>query len=69
MVYVVFVNPQILGCAGIDRETVLVANCIAAASSTLVMALDAGARNYPSAFLIARKSRQANRFCSGSRNR
>src|SRR6266571_199156 len=44
MVYIVFVNPQILSNAGMDKGAVFVATCIAAAVSTLVMALYA---NYP----------------------
>jgi AGZA family xanthine/uracil permease-like MFS transporter len=40
----VFVNPQILGNAGMDKGAVFVATCIAAAVSTMVMALYA---NYP----------------------
>jgi adenine/guanine/hypoxanthine permease len=44
MVYIAFVNPQILGAAGMDKGAVFVATCIAAAVSTLVMALYA---NYP----------------------
>ena len=44
MVYIVIVNPQILGSAGMDKGAVFVATCIAAAVSTLVMALYA---NYP----------------------
>jgi len=47
MVYIVFVNPQILGNTGMDKGAVFVATCIAAAVSTLVMALyalAAGAR-------------------------
>src|SRR6266446_5715018 len=44
MVYIVFVNPQILGKAGMDKGAVFTATCIAAAVSTLVMALYA---NYP----------------------
>src|SRR6516225_8927071 len=44
MVYIVFVNPHILGNAGMDKGAVFVATCIAAAASTLVMALYA---NYP----------------------
>ena len=44
MVYIVFVNPQILGKAGMDQGAVFVATCIASAVSTLVMALYA---NYP----------------------
>ena len=44
MVYIVFVNPAILGKAGMDQGAVFVATCIAAAVSTFVMALYA---NYP----------------------
>jgi adenine/guanine/hypoxanthine permease len=44
MIYIVFVNPQILGNAGMDKGAVFVATCIAAAVSTAVMALYA---NYP----------------------
>src|SRR5213078_1054474 len=44
MVYIVFVNPQILGNAGMDKGAVFVATCIASAVSTSVMALYA---NYP----------------------
>jgi len=44
MVYIVFVNPQILGNAGMYKGAVFVATCIAAAVSTLVMAFYA---NYP----------------------
>src|ERR1700716_4245360 len=44
MLYIVFVNPQILGNAGMDKGAVFVATCIAAAVSTIVMALYA---NYP----------------------
>jgi AGZA family xanthine/uracil permease-like MFS transporter len=44
MVYIVFVNPAILANAGMDKGAVFVATCIAAAASTLIMALYA---NYP----------------------
>ena len=44
MVYIVFVNPIILGKTGMDKGAVFVATCVAAAVSTLVMALYA---NYP----------------------
>src|SRR6185437_8464747 len=44
MVYIVFVNPLILGKTGMDMGAVFVATCIAAAVSSLVMALSA---NYP----------------------
>src|SRR5690349_23207280 len=44
MVYIVFVNPNILGQAGMDKGAVFVATCIAAAASSLVMGLYA---NYP----------------------
>src|SRR3954447_12535101 len=44
MVYIVFVNPAILSKIGMDTGAVFVATCVAAAVSTLVMALYA---NYP----------------------
>src|SRR5947207_1334383 len=44
MVYIVFVNPDILANAGMDRGAVFVATCLAAAVSTLIMAFYA---NYP----------------------
>ncbi len=44
MVYIVFVNPNILGQTGMDKGAVFVATCIAAAASTFVMGLYA---NYP----------------------
>src|SRR5947209_7828594 len=44
MVYIVLVNPAILGNAGMDKGAVFAATCIAAAASTLAMALYA---NYP----------------------
>ena len=44
MVYIVFVNPEILGNAGMDKGAVFVATCLAAAVSSLVMGLYA---NYP----------------------
>ena len=44
MAYIMFVNPSILAKAGMDHGAVFVATCIAAAVSTLVMALYA---NYP----------------------
>lgn len=44
MVYIIFVNPNILGNAGMDKGAVFVATCLAAAVSTLVMGLYA---NYP----------------------
>ena len=44
MVYIVFVNPAILSKTGMDQGSVFVATCIAAAVSTIVMALYA---NYP----------------------
>jgi AGZA family xanthine/uracil permease-like MFS transporter len=44
MVYILFVNPQILGATGMDKGAVFVATCIASAVSTLVMGLYA---NYP----------------------
>src|SRR3974390_3542306 len=44
MVYIVFVNPAILGNAGMDTGAVFTATCLAAAASTLIMGLYA---NYP----------------------
>ena len=44
MAYIAFVNPQILADAGMPRDAVFVATCVAAAFSTLVMGLYA---NYP----------------------
>ncbi len=44
MVYIIFVNPSILGQAGLDKGAVFVATCIVAAASTFVMGLYA---NYP----------------------
>jgi AGZA family xanthine/uracil permease-like MFS transporter len=44
MAYIMFVNPQILSAAGMDRGAVFVATCVASAIGTLVMALYA---NYP----------------------
>src|SRR6266705_5332663 len=44
MVYIVFVNPQILANAGMDKGAVFVATCLASAVCTLVMGLYA---NYP----------------------
>ena len=44
MAYIVFVNPQILAAAGMDRGAVFVATCLASAFATLLMALLA---NYP----------------------
>ncbi|HEX2116638.1 MAG TPA: NCS2 family permease [Alphaproteobacteria bacterium] len=44
MAYIIFVNPQILSNAGMDRDAVFVATCLAAALSCLIMGLYA---NYP----------------------
>jgi AGZA family xanthine/uracil permease-like MFS transporter len=44
MVYIVFVNPDILSAAGMPRESVFVATCLAAAIGSAVMGLLA---NYP----------------------
>ncbi len=44
MVYIVFVNPHILAAAGMDRDAVFVATCLAAAAGSLIMGLYA---NYP----------------------
>lgn len=39
MAYIIFVNPQILAISGMDAGAVMVATCLAAAASTLVMGL------------------------------
>ena len=44
MAYIIFVNPQVLGSAGMDKGAVFVATCLAAAYGSLVMGLYA---NYP----------------------
>jgi len=44
MAYIIFVNPSILGAAGMDTGAVFVATCLAAAGATLLMGLYA---NYP----------------------
>ncbi len=44
MVYIIFVNPQLLASAGMDYGAVFVATCLAAALGTLIMGLFA---NYP----------------------
>jgi AGZA family xanthine/uracil permease-like MFS transporter len=44
MAYIIFVNPSILGDAGMPKDSVFVATCIAAAIGTLIMGLYA---NYP----------------------
>jgi AGZA family xanthine/uracil permease-like MFS transporter len=44
MAYIIFVNPQILGAAGMDKGAVFVATCLASAIFTFVMGVYA---NYP----------------------
>jgi AGZA family xanthine/uracil permease-like MFS transporter len=44
MAYIIFVQPTVLGAAGMDQGAVLVATCLASAFATLLMALLA---NYP----------------------
>ncbi|MES2069635.1 MAG: NCS2 family permease [Pseudomonadota bacterium] len=44
MAYIIFVNPSILGDAGMPKDSVFVATCVAAALGTLIMGLYA---NYP----------------------
>lgn len=44
MAYIIFVNPSILGDAGVPKDAVFVATCVAAAIGTLIMGLYA---NYP----------------------
>lgn len=46
MAYIIFVNPMILGDAGMPKDAVFVATCIAAALGTIIMAFIA---NYPMA--------------------
>lgn len=46
MAYIIFVNPSILGDAGMPKDSVFVATCLAAAIGTLIMGLYA---NYPMA--------------------
>jgi AGZA family xanthine/uracil permease-like MFS transporter len=46
MAYIIFVNPSILGDAGMPKDAVFVATCLAAAIGTLIMGLYA---NYPMA--------------------
>lgn len=43
MAYIIFVNPQIMAAAGMDKGTVMLATCLAAAAGTLLMALYANA--------------------------
>ncbi len=44
MAYIIFVNPEIIAAAGMDKNAVFVATCLAAAIGTLIMGLYA---NYP----------------------
>ena len=44
MAYIIFVNPDILAAAGMDKNAVFIATCIAAAAGTLIMGIYA---NYP----------------------
>lgn len=50
MAYIVFVNPDILSAAGMPRDAVFVATCLAAAIGTAIMGLYA---NYPVALAPA----------------
>ncbi|MDP7126736.1 MAG: solute carrier family 23 protein, partial [Candidatus Marinimicrobia bacterium] len=50
MSYIIFVQPAILGAAGMDKGAVMVATCIAAAVSTILMGL---LTNYPIALAPA----------------
>ncbi len=43
MAYIIFVNPQIMAAAGMDKGTVMIATCLASAAGTLLMALYANA--------------------------
>jgi len=64
MVYIVFVNPVILGKAGMDPGAVFVATCIAAAVSTFVMAFYA---NYPIALARRHGHQRVLRLHRGAR--
>src|SRR3712207_9128759 len=55
MAYIIFVNPQILANAGMDKGAVFVATCIASAVSTAVMGLYA---NYPLALAPGLRSEE-----------
>jgi AGZA family xanthine/uracil permease-like MFS transporter len=44
MAYIIFVQPQVLGAAGMDRGAVMVVTCLAAAIGTFIMGFSA---NYP----------------------
>src|ERR1700739_3157179 len=44
MAYIIFVNPSILGDAGMPKDAVFVATCVVAALASLIMGLYA---NYP----------------------
>ena len=37
MAYIIFVNPQIMAAAGMDKGTVMLATCLAAAAGTLLV--------------------------------
>ena len=50
MAYIIFVNPAILGDAGMPKESVFVATCLVAALASIVMGLYA---NYPIALAPA----------------
>ena len=50
MSYIIFVQPAVLGAAGMDKGAVMVATCIASALSTILMGLLA---NYPIALAPA----------------
>lgn len=43
MAYIIFVNPQIMAAAGMDKGTVMLATCLASAAGTLLMGLYANA--------------------------
>ena len=64
MVYIVFVNPEILANTGMDRGAVFVATCLAAAISTLIMALYA---NYPIALAPGHGAQRVLRLHPGAR--
>ncbi|SUG50580.1 xanthine/uracil permease family protein [Salmonella enterica subsp. arizonae] len=60
MVYIVFVNPQILGVAGMDTSAVFVTTCLIAAFGSILMGLFA---NLPVALAPAMGVERFFRFC------
>ncbi len=63
MVYIVFVNPQILGVAGMDTSAVFVTTCLIAAFGSILMGLFA---NLPVALAPAMGLNAFFRLCGGA---